>query len=884
MTARQALIEDVFEEALDVPVDRRAPWLAKRCGSDDTLRREVEAMLASFERPNALLDGSAAPIAALAARILDAPLTDRRIGPYRVIRELGRGGMGVVYLAERDDGHFQRHVAVKLLLATPDADELRRRLIAERQILASLSHPNIAQLFDGGVAQGQLPYLVLEYVDGAPITTHCERANLDIAARLRLFLDVCAAVHHAHANLILHRDLKPGNILVTSDGQVKLLDFGIAKLLGPATGNADATVTLAARRPMTPAYASPEQVRGDVLTTASDVYSLGLVLYELLTGLRANEIESESPQDAMRRIIETETPRPSTRATQRARELKGDLDAIVMMALRKEPRSRYGSVELLSADITRHLEGFRVLAHRGTATYRIGKALRRHRTAVAGAALVALTLAGGSTAALWQARIAGRERSRATVALAQTETALAESQESAAFLVSLFEASDMSEGRPDALRTSDLLRRGAARAERMASEPLAQARMFDALASVKLTLGDVRGAREDAMRALERRERMLGTRNPSTANSWAFLANIERRAGAYPRADSLARLALEARLAVMDSISAPVAASLEQLTALAVYLDQLPRADSLIERAVFIHRALRTVPDSDLANSIATLSSIRRYRGQLASSTDALREAIAVAGAAGPAARSLHASLRMRLSDQLSALRGHDDEAIREARGALDEMRALFGPAHANTANLMRDLAICLTNIRGARGAVEAEGLLREARAIETRTLPPTDPTPTFTLHALAETLRLQHRLDEAAQVQREAIALGLRAWGPAHSAYAGLLYGMIDIEIERGALDSAEDFARRAIAIRVSAIGAGSAMVAITNTGLARVEAARGRYAAADSLFRAARNVIEVRAGAASPDLRPINAALAALHARWGHPDLAAYYRHLLD
>ncbi len=873
MTSREGEIEDVFEEALDVPPDRRDEWLVARCGDDEALRREVDAMLLAFARPNPLLDGAARPIAALAARILDQPPPDRRIGPYRVVRELGRGGMGVVYLAERDDGQFRRRVAVKLLLSTPDGDELRRRLIAERQILASLSHPNIAQLLDGGVADGQLPYLVIEYVDGAPITTHCERANLDIAARLRLFLDVCSAVHHAHMNLILHRDLKPGNILVASDGQVKLLDFGIAKLLGPGAGNTDAPVTHTARRPMTPGYASPEQMRGDVLTTASDVYSLGLVLYELLTGARAYEIESESPHDAMRLILETEPPRPSVRAERHARQLRGDLDAIVMMALRKEPRHRYGSVELLSADITRYLEGHRVLAHRGTASYRIGKVLRRHRAAFAGAAVVVLALAGGTTAALWQARIAERERVRASDALAQSETALAESRESAAFLVSMFQASDLSEGRPDELRTSDLLRRGAARAERMDGEPLVQARMYDALASVRLNLGDVEGARAYARDALERRERILGPRDATTARSWAFLADIERRAGAYPRADSFARLAYAARLASLDSISAPVAESLEQMTALAVYRDQLPRADSLIERAVAIHRRLHPDPDSTLATSIATLSSIRRYRGEFASSTEALREAVAVAGAAGPSARVLHASLQMRLSFHLADLGVNGDEAIAQGRAALDEIRTVLGPSHVTTANLMRDFAGNLTMVRGARGAAEAEALLRRALEIETRSFPPTDPTPAFTLHALADALLLQRRLDEAAQAQRDAIALGLHAWGPMHSAYAGLLYGMVDIEIARGALASAEDYARRSIAIRTAAIGAGSASVALTRTSLARVELARGHYAIADSIFRACREVLAERGGATSPEVRTIDRALADLHARWRQP-----------
>ena len=239
----------------------------------------------------------------------------RRIGPYRVLRELGRGGMGVVYLAERDDGQYRQRVAVKLLRASPDAEELHRRFVAERQILASLSHPHIAQLLDGGTSEGELPYLVIEYVDGLPLTEYCDRHRLGIEARLRLFQDVCAAVQHAHQNLVLHRDLKPGNVLVTPAGTVKLLDFGIAKLLNPGLG-AEQPLTRTAFRMMTPAYASPEQVRGDSLTTASDVYALGLLLFELLVGRSAHRIDTDSPLSIFEAVCKREPERPSVAAAQ----------------------------------------------------------------------------------------------------------------------------------------------------------------------------------------------------------------------------------------------------------------------------------------------------------------------------------------------------------------------------------------------------------------------------------------------------------------------------------------------------------------------------------------------------------------------------------------
>ncbi|MDF1502955.1 serine/threonine-protein kinase, partial [Roseisolibacter sp. H3M3-2] len=302
-----AAIEEVFEEALDVPPARRAAWLADRCGDDAELRREVGLLLAAHDQEDGVLDGEAGLRAAAA---LPDPERGRRIGPYRVLRELGRGGMGVVHLAERDDGQYRRRVAVKVLRASPHADDLHRRFVAERQILASLSHPNVAQLLDGGVVD-DLPYLVIEYVDGVPITEYCDRHRLGVDARLRLFADVCAAVHHAHQNLVLHRDLKPSNVLVTAAGQVKLLDFGIAKLLNPTLGALQQPVTRTAYRLMTPEYASPEQVRGDTLTTASDVYGLGLLLYELLVGRPAHRVAGDSPRAVLEAVCEREPERPS---------------------------------------------------------------------------------------------------------------------------------------------------------------------------------------------------------------------------------------------------------------------------------------------------------------------------------------------------------------------------------------------------------------------------------------------------------------------------------------------------------------------------------------------------------------------------------------------
>jgi len=340
-------------------------------------------------------------------------MLNRRIGHYRLTARIGEGGMGVVYLGERED-EFRQRVAIKLVRYAAESPEVAARMRAERQTLAAISHPNIVALLDGGTTEEGLPYLVMEYIEGRPIDEYCAAHSLDLAGRLRLFLLVCAAVEYAHRHLIVHCDLKPTNILVTADGTPKLLDFGIAKVLAPQS-EAGAFMTVGAQRPFTPRYASPEQFMGKPVTTASDVYALGMVLYQLLTGQSPYRFQTHSDAEMISAACVQEPRRPSAalEAAPEARRLEGDLDAIVLKALRKEPQSRYGSVEQLADDIRRHLEVRPVLAHQGTFRYRATKFVLRNRIAVAAAALVALAILGGVAGVAWQARVAMAARARA---------------------------------------------------------------------------------------------------------------------------------------------------------------------------------------------------------------------------------------------------------------------------------------------------------------------------------------------------------------------------------------------------------------------------------------------------------------------------------------
>ena len=409
MTAeRWHQIENLFVQAVECPPSERQLLLDRVCRGDEDLRRELESLLAC-DAPDERLVEIPDVLNASASENGDSGqhLVGRRIGPYRLTRLIGHGGMGAVYLGVRDDDQYQKQVAIKLLKRGMDTDFMLSRFRQERQILANLEHPFIARLIDGGATEDGLPYFVMEFVEGVPITQYCTDKNLSIPERLRLFRLVCEAVQYAHQNLVVHRDIKPSNILTTKEGIPKLLDFGIAKVLDPA-GPA-ATLTRGEFRALTPDYASPEQVKGLQVSTASDTYSLGAVLYELLSGQRPHRFSSNSLADIEKAICEVEVEKPSIAAGKPvSRQLSGDLDNIVLTAMRKEPQRRYASAAEFSEDLRRHMEALPIVAQEDRWSYRAGKFIRRNRLAVGAAVLIAASLVSGIVATTIQARRAER--------------------------------------------------------------------------------------------------------------------------------------------------------------------------------------------------------------------------------------------------------------------------------------------------------------------------------------------------------------------------------------------------------------------------------------------------------------------------------------------
>jgi eukaryotic-like serine/threonine-protein kinase len=452
-------IEAAIDLAPDIPIERRDEWLVEFCAGDAKLKAEIESLLAFESEAGCFLENSVSPLAAVILPADEDNFSGKKFGVYKIIREIGRGGMGAVFLAERSDGEFEQKVALKIVRQTIIDKESENRFRRERQILAALNHPNIAKLLDGGVSEADEPFLVMEYIVGKPFLEYAETNALSIAERLKLFIKVCAAVAFAHQNLIVHRDIKPSNILVTDNGELKLLDFGLAKLSEPsavadgltvknrnvningainivqppATAGGSDINTQTAFRALTPAYASPEQMRGETVTTASDIYSLGIVLYELLTGTRPFDFKTNSFEEMLRVVSTNEPIRPSAIGNSKfqisdskftgqtnpksqisnPKSLKGDLDNIVLTALRKEPTRRYQSVGEFSDDIERHLKGLPVKARPNTFKYRAEKFVKRNRFGVAAGLLIFLTLLGGIITTIWQANRAETQRAKA---------------------------------------------------------------------------------------------------------------------------------------------------------------------------------------------------------------------------------------------------------------------------------------------------------------------------------------------------------------------------------------------------------------------------------------------------------------------------------------
>jgi serine/threonine-protein kinase len=809
---RMRRVETVLDAVLTREPTQWPALLDEACSGDAELRREVEALLARLDTASRFLDSPPGAIAAALvaeARESDSRLAadsfvGRRIGAYRIGRELGRGGMSRVFLAERADGEFEQQVALKFLRPGLDSDLDLARLRAERQILATLNHPNIARLFDGGVTEEGLPYLVMEYIDGQPLDRYCAERRLSVRQRLDLFRTVAEATEYAHRNLVVHRDLKPSNILVTTTGTVKLLDFGLAKLL-QANSPTPMPTTRAGQGWMTPEYAAPEQIRGTAVNTVTDVYQLGVVLYELLAGRlpfadRSTLFELQTailgedpalPSAAALRTMALGAPNdsagtrePDDVARARSRALRGDLDAIVMKALHKEPDRRYPSASALREDLDRYLEGRAVLARPDSAAYRLRKFVRRHRGAVGVAVVVAIGILVATTR---EYRLRG---------VAQTEARTAGAVEQ--YLLTAFGAADpFLPGDTSASRSTvrELLDRGVVRLDTaLAGEPAIRARLRTALGRVYVNLGLYDQAAAQLQRALTEQRALTGDRDIATAVALDELGQARNQQGRYDEADSLLTAALEVR------------------------------------------RELSGSRDSNTAATMEHLATVRRDRNEYAAAESLAREAIAVR-------RALHGdtALPTAASEHLLAgvlnSRGADKEAAPLYRSALATRERLLGPNHPLVAMTLFNLA--LTERRLGRIAV-AESLYRRTIQIQRRALGEDHPLVASSLNGLANLLqKTTDRSAEAESLLRQSLAINRRHYGDQHPEVSTNLGNLAVIVRERGDYDEAEKLLRQALSIDEATFGPEHTYVGFDLNELASVLRMRGQPDKATPILR---------------------------------------------
>ncbi|MEM7350816.1 MAG: serine/threonine-protein kinase [Acidobacteriota bacterium] len=857
-TERWRQVEEIFLAAVDLDREARAKVLDETCRDDPALRNEVEELLASDSEATQTIESM---VASSAHHLASAsPMVGRRIGRYELMRELGRGGMGAVYLARRADREFERQVALKLIQPGLDSGDIVRRFRRERQILAGLEHPAIAKLLDGGTSDDGLPYFVMEYVEGLPIDRYCDQEGLDLKARLALFRKVCAAVIHAHQNLVVHRDLKPGNILVRSVGgpslgEVKLLDFGIARLLGSetdATAPAIGPTGLVTTRPlMTPAYASPEQVRGEPVGTASDVYSLGVILYRLLAGLRPYDLTGQTAAEIERIVCDQEPARPSEALRERApeaalaafggvsathlvRQLAGDLDNIVLQALRKERQRRYGSVEQLYDDIGRYLDGLPVAARTSTFTYRAGKFVQRNRWPLAAAlALVALLVGLGVSTALQSVRVT-RERDKA--------------QQVADFLVDLFAFSS-----PGVVRRSttsqqqSLDQRSAAIVAELQAQPEVQTTLLGTMGRVYQRRGYYDRAAEILRQALEIGRRTRGD-DLVVAQTATDLADVLLDQAKLAEAQVLLEQSLAVRRRILGDDDPKVAESLSSLAEVLEQQGEFEAARERSEEVVRLRRRLLGDDDPLIAESLNDLALVLQEMAAYDQAEPLLDEALEIYrrqfGEEHPAVAMVLGNLGLLLHD-----RGEYDRAEPMLRRALALDRRLSGDDHPDVAQDLDNLA-ALLEVRGA--GEEAEAAYRQALEIRQQRLGANHPKVAESLNNLAGLKHAQG--EDATPFFRQALDILRRNYGTAHPDLATTLNNLGVVLQVRGEYDEAEPFLAEALEMRRQVLEPDHPELANSIGNLATLYHSRGLYAQAEPLYRQALDLWRRSLGADDP------------------------------
>ena len=849
-TEQWHVVDELFQAALDMSAEERAAFIQKLAEGDRTVHDEVLSLLDAMDTDSVLDEDAGALSGPLwtefARSIVDDELDGKalkrgsRVGPYTITGELGRGGMAVVYEASRDFGPMKQRFALKVIKRGADTDEVVSRFSVERQILASLNHPNIARLHDGGVSEDGRPYFVMEYVDGTPIVDYARENELTVSERLRLFVDVCAAVQYAHRNLVVHRDLKPSNILVTHDAQPKLLDFGIAKVMA---ADSDQIKTQTGSFWLTPDYASPEQVRGLTVTTSSDVYGLGVVLYELLTGRRPFVFSRRDPIELRRMICETHPEKPSVavhrdlpgdRGHKRlvrfmdrrpwspervARELKGDLDTIVMKALRKEPERRYESAEALVADIRRHLSGRPVKARPDSAGYRVKKFARRNVRPLSLSA-AALILSIGFT--FYHTASVTRQRN---IAQQQAE----KSNQVASFMSGLLGELRPNESAGGTIRVEDILAHGVDKVNRdLVRQPDVQAQVYDLIGNIYEEYGHYDEAVRVLRQAVELNKATFGADSPESSRTLALLGWTLHKRGETALGERylLQALAIQQRTPGMEGEVTTTRTSLGW-----IYYDgdQLQRAEDTFREVLEARRRLTGEQDLGVAAAYGNLGYILRTQKRFAEAEPYYRSALRIV-------RGLY-SEHTELAGALHGLgtllvaNGELEEAQPFIVDGLAMRRRLFGAEHPQVAESLSNLGSLYQDL--GRYA-EAEASLQEALAMRQRLFSAEHRTVANSLNLLGWLYYRWKQYEKAEPLMVEAIRQYRKVAGQRHSSVAAALNKLGLIQIELDQFPKAQRSFEQAINIREELGGPNLVDIEVVRTNLAMA------FVEQDSLGRA--------------------------------------------